>query len=145
MGGKNRFFYIGMAVGFGLAFVVLWLAMPYIQKMTIQQPVDEQRAETANVDPDAVEREGMTRFLEAAKSGDFTAMQNEGSRIFTPGKVIPDSTVLLAPYRVNSHPPYQVYAFLTENTDKATRRVLLTMDERDRIESFLAEEMAVVP
>lgn len=149
MGQKNRFFYIGMALGFVLAFAILWFAMPlmqqYMQKMAGEQPAVEQQVAPVVPAPDAVEQDGMTRFLKAAADGDFAVMQSEGRRIFTPGKAIPDSAALLAPYQVNSHPPYLVYAFLTENTEKATRRVLLTMDGQDRVESFLAEEMAVVP
>lgn len=141
---KNRFFYVGLALGFILAFIVFWFAMPYLQKMAGPQPAGENR--TVSAQPAANQaREEMAHFLQAAEAGDFETMRTEGRRIFTPGRAFPDSAAALAPYKVNSYPPYVVYAFMTENAENTTRRVLLTMDDHDKVESFLAEEMAVVP
>ena len=83
-------------------------------------------------------------FFQAVAKGDYPAIKESGEALFLPGVRLADAARLLEPYAVNSFPPYAVYALYTFNNPDLTRRVLLTLDERDRVESFLAEEMAVI-
>lgn len=90
-------------------------------------------------------REGeLEGFFQAVDKSDYPAIKELGEALFVPGVRLADAARLLAPYAVNSFPPYSVYALYTFNNADLTRRVLLTLDDRDRVESFLAEEMAVI-
>ena len=83
-------------------------------------------------------------FFQTVAEGDYSAIKERGEALFHPGARVAEAERLLAPYAVNSFPPYTVYALYTFNNPDLTRRVLLTLDEQDRVESFLAEEMAVI-
>lgn len=87
--------------------------------------------------------EDLGGFLQAVEGGDFTAMRRLGNELFSEGVVIPGSAALLARYAVNGIPPNQVYAFLVSLEPDSTRRVMLVVDEKDKVVSFLAEEMNV--
>lgn len=94
--------------------------------------------------PAGVDRNAVARFLEAAKRGDYAEMAKTGDRVFPRGAKVAKSGELFKEYEANSFPPYTVYAFYSEGSDERVRRVLLTLDGEERVESFLAEEMAVV-
>ncbi len=85
----------------------------------------------------------LQEFFQAVEQGDFHAMSSLGKKLFIPGRKIEDAETTLAGYQTNSLPPYTVYAFFIANTRDKTRRVMLALDGEGRIESFLAEEMAV--
>lgn len=94
---------------------------------------------------DGVVREAdMAAFLQAARKNDFQTLKDEGDRLFKPGVRVVDSAGLFSQYAVNSFPPYTVYALHTFNGPDITRRVLLTLDDKERVESFMAEEMTVI-
>ena len=138
----SKLFYFGMALGFALAFGLLMLAMPYIQKMALKSmPTPAPAAPAA----ERVDQTLLTEFYQALADENFTAMKTTGEKTFIPGKKLPLSKVALASYEVNSEPPYLVYALYTNNTDDATQRVLLTLDDKDIVVSFMAEEMKVIP
>lgn len=86
----------------------------------------------------------MDGFFDAASRGDFAAMSGIGRTLFTPGRKIPDAERVFAGYETSSYPPHTVYAFFTESAEDKVRRVLLTLDENDRVESFMAEEMSII-
>lgn len=85
----------------------------------------------------------LSGFLAAAEAGNFAAMRRQGMLLFTEDVKIPDAKEALARYVTASQPPYTVYRFHAEDLPDKTRRVLLTLDGRNRVVSFIAEEMAV--
>jgi hypothetical protein len=95
-------------------------------------------------DGPALRADELEGFFRTVAEGDYPAIKERGEALFRPGARVADADRLLAPYAVNSFPPYTVYALYTFNNPDLTRRVLLTLDEGDRVESFLAEEMAVI-
>lgn len=96
------------------------------------------------MDPGTVNRSALADFLDAAKRKDYEAMGKKGDEVFRKGVLVPDSGELFKDYAANSYPPYTVYAFYSEGSDDRVRRVLLTLDAEERVESFLAEEMTVI-
>ncbi len=82
-------------------------------------------------------------FFQAVEAGDFPAMASLGKKVFVHGRKIADAEKTLAGYQTNSLPPYTVYALYIAGTPEKTSRVMLALDQDDRIESFLAEEMPV--
>jgi hypothetical protein len=83
-------------------------------------------------------------FLSLVRTADFQAIAQAGQELFHPGDRVA-SNAQFAFYEVGSYPPYQVYAFFTTATPEWVRRILLTLDEGGRVESFMAEEMPVIP
>lgn len=92
----------------------------------------------------AITTEELEPFFQAVAKGDFSAMAKLGEKVFLSGRTVDAAEKTLAGYETNSFPPYTVYAFYVANTPDKTRRVLLTLDGDNRVESFLAEEMSVI-
>ncbi|MCD8349415.1 MAG: hypothetical protein LUC93_02220 [Planctomycetaceae bacterium] len=86
----------------------------------------------------------LNELLAAVESGDYHDIKRLGEAMLKPGTRVAEGERMFAPYAVNSLPPYSVYALYTYNDPDRTRRVLLTLGDDGRVESFLAEEMAVI-
>ena len=86
----------------------------------------------------------LAEFFQAAESSDFEAMDRLGRELFKAGATVADRERLLAEYETTSYPPHTVYAFSTEIRDDAIHRVLLTLDDNDKVVSFLSEKMEIV-
>lgn len=123
-------------LGFALA-VALGHVLPKAVSVAPMESTPEKPSQT-------VDAAGLERFLDAARRGDYQTMANDGGEVFWKGVHIPDSKNLFKDYEANSFPPYTVYAFYSQGSNEKVRRVLLTMDEKERVESFLAEEMTVL-
>lgn len=91
-----------------------------------------------------IRADGLGSFFQAVKRGDFAAMAELGERAFVRGSRVENAGAVLSGYETNSFPPFTVYALFVENTTDKTRRVLLTLDKDDKVESFLAEEMSII-
>ncbi len=102
-----------------------------------------QEHETA-VRVETIREADLNELLAAVESGDYHDIKRLGEAMLTPGTRVADGERMFAPYAVNSLPPYSVYALYTYNDPDRTRRVLLTLGDDGRVESFLAEEMAVI-
>lgn len=98
--------------------------------------------ETAGAE--SVNAADVREFMQAVSRRDFAAMERLGEKAFVKGRAVENVDDVLAGYETNSFPPYTVYALFTDNTADATRRVLLTLDADNRVESFMAEEMAII-
>lgn len=122
---------------FGLAFGLAWLLF---RADPAQPPVAEAGAKKAEPPLTA---EQMAPFLRAADGNDIEAMFRLGPELFAKGRTIADRKEALTGYETNSFPPYQVYAFYAGIREDKVYRVLLTTDEDDRVESFLAEAMPI--
>ncbi len=129
---KRRVLYTALAFvcGFALAMVA---AKYYFER--------ERAAETPVVR--TLSADDIAPVLAAADAGDFAQLAALGRELFTPGTKIPDSAVLFDEYAVASFAPHQVYALMTQLGGEASRRVLLTMNEDDSVESFMAEETEI--
>lgn len=125
-----------IALTFVAAFALAWLLFGNTKPPAQTEP----EAPPAKVIGEAEVKE----FLAAVEAEDFAAMTRIGSDLFKKGDKIPDRTRLFGDHAVESFPPFQVYAFMTHASNKEIRRVLLTIDENDQVESFMAEEMPVV-
>lgn len=126
------------AAAFALAFVLAWLMFGAGQSGAVREEEPPTRPGRTLGEAE------MKPFLDAARSGDFKAMAAAGGELFIKGDVIPDRESLFAEYAVDSFPPFQVYAFYTAAAGGYVYRVLLTLDENNKVESFMAEEMPVV-
>ena len=89
--------------------------------------------------------ENVANGVKAYKDNGCDALITLGGELFPVGRAIANRTAVLEDYETTSYPPYQVYAFYSGIRDSVLRRVLLTVDENDKVVSFLAEEMPVVP
>lgn len=125
-----------VALTFVAAFALAWLLFGNAKPPAEVEP----EAPPAKVIGEAEVKE----FLDAVEAEDFAAMTRIGTGLFKKGDKIPDRARLFGDHAVESFPPFQVYAFMTHASDKEIRRVLLTIDENDLVESFMAEEMPVV-
>lgn len=132
--------YIIMVVAFALGFAVA-LAIG----RGSSRPTEQSAVTTAPEQPGVVNPTGLAAFLAAAEKGDYPEMEKSGPELFAKGVEIPDAPERFKEYEANSYPPYTVYAFYSQGSNEHVRRVLLTLDGSNRVESFLAEEMAVVP
>lgn len=124
--------------------LVACFAVGFALAMTLgrKSPVPESAAQPTA--PLPVDQKDLADFLVAAERSDYQAMKQQGDKIFQKGRPVPDAEKIFHDYAANSFPPFTVYAFLSEGDDNRVRRVLLTLDADKRVESFLAEEMAVV-
>ncbi len=82
-------------------------------------------------------------ILAAADAAKYEELERLGEELFVPGTKIPDSAALFGDYAVASFAPHHVYALMTQLGGEASRRVLLTMNEDDTVESFMAEETPI--
>lgn len=126
-----------MAVAFGLGFAVAIA----IGRKSLFSP----ESAVVSALPGEVDAADLALFLAAAGKGDYAAMSKDGPDLFSKGVLISDAPDRFKDYESNSFPPYTVYAFYSQGSDEMVRRVLLTLDEDNRVESFIAEEMAVLP
>lgn len=124
---------------FGLAFGLAWLLF---RADPASAPPAAAQAETEKVDP-PLTAEQIAPFLRAADEKDLDTMFRLGPELFGKGRTIVDRKDALAEYETNSFPPYQVYAFYAGIRENKVYRVLLTTDEDDKVESFLAEAMPI--
>lgn len=131
-------------LAFGLAWLLFRRDAPSPEPTSASGPAAAAAVAAPTIPERRLSPEDLREFFAAAESGDFSVMRRLGSELFTEGAVIPDSAGLLNRYAVNGIPPNQVYAFLVSLEQTSTRRVMLVMDEKDRVVSFLAEEMNVV-
>ena len=83
-------------------------------------------------------------FVQAVLRNDFFAMRDIGKNIFRRGADARAIVGLLAGREANSLPPYKVYVLHHGAMDGKISRVLLTLDDDDRVVSFVAEEMSVI-
>ncbi|MDR2391747.1 MAG: hypothetical protein LBE84_08735 [Planctomycetota bacterium] len=125
-------FVLAFAIAFGLAWLLLNPAAP--AKET-GQPEDRVHRVTA------AEAEA---FARAVGRGDFSAMRDIGKSIFRRGADATAAVGPLADHAASSLPPYRVYALHHEAMDGKILRVLLTLDDDDRVVSFVAEETSVI-
>ncbi len=133
-----------VAVTFIAAFIIAWLVFrPGPQPARAVREI-EQDGQEASVPGKTIDAAGLGDFLKAAETGDYPAMAEIGGKLFVKGDTIPDHKRLLSSYAVDGFPPYQVYKFYSATTDTRIYRVLLTMDDNNTVESFMAEEMPVV-
>ncbi|MDR1613647.1 MAG: hypothetical protein LBT97_12825 [Planctomycetota bacterium] len=93
----------------------------------------------------AIRAADLRPFMAAVRAEDYPLMSKLGGELFTAGSKILDRETALSEFAVDSFPPHQVYAFYTALKDGTVYRVLLTLDREDRVASFLAEDMPVVP
>lgn len=133
---KYLFIVIAFALGFAAALVI---------GRKTSQSGKEDASLVAPTQPGLIDPAGLVAFLAAAKKGDYAVMEKSGSALFAKGAQIPNAPEQFKEYEANSFPPYTVYAFYSQGSSERVRRVLLTLDENNRVESFLAEEMTVVP
>ena len=128
-----KLFGAGLLVAFASAFFLAWLlfAPP---KETPPPPPPPARTLTGD---------DMRDFFQAVGKEDYGRMSDLGRDLFKEGTIIPDSVAKFAEYETTSYPPHMVYAFYSFIGGDKARRVLLTMDEGDRVVSFLAEEMEI--
>lgn len=129
---------VAASVAFVLAFFLAWVLFGSSKGGAVkeEEPPAPQNKTLGEAD--------LEPFLAAARSRDFKAMSAIGKELFRKGDDIPDRELLFAEYAVDSFPPYQVYAFLTSNTGEYVYRVMLTVTDDNKVESFMAEEMPVV-
>ncbi len=129
---KRRLLYTALAFVCGFALAML-AAKYYFERNAVQEaPVYR-----------TLSKDDVAPVLAAADAGDYAQLAALGQELFTPGTKIPDSAVLFDDYAVASFAPHQVYALLTELGGETSRRVLLTMNEDDSVESFMAEETEI--
>lgn len=124
---------------FGLAFCLAWLLFRADPE---SRPAAVAEVETEKVEP-PLTAEQIAPFLRAADEKDLETMFLLGPELFAKGRAIVDRKDALAEYETNSFPPYQVYAFYAGIRENKVYRVLLTTDEDDKVESFLAEAMPI--
>lgn len=127
---------LAFALGFALALIV---AKNLYRNETVRNDFVAGEETPRDLDEAA-----LTAFLQAAEKGDYAAMEKTGPEVFQKGVWIPDAAARFDQYAANSYPPYTVYAFYSAGSDELIRRVLLTLNEDDRVESFMAEEMTVL-
>ncbi len=144
------FFCLVLAFGFG------WYTARYLVRpsaISNPPPAGEAPEATADSPPSGggrpvktigADSPGMREFLAAVKAGDFEAMRKLGGELFPKGAAVPDARRLFPGYEANNIPPYRVFAFLSDQGREQARRVMLTLDGENRVESFMAEEMPVV-
>lgn len=136
--------YLVLALVFALGFAA---AVVLVRPSSAEAPTQPEATATAarETGPESVLRtEDVRDFFKAVTGRDFAAMAAVGERTFVRGARVENADKLLSGYETNSFPPFTVYALYVENMPEKTRRVLLTLDKEDRVESFLAEEMTII-
>ena len=123
----------GHFLAFVLAFALAWL----IFRPTA--PSESAMAAAVILPPDQVRD-----FLAAVGRNDFAAMRNFGERLFRPGAALGSAEADLTEYETNGFPPQRVFLFHSGNGEGNIRRVILTLDNSNRVLSFLAEETRIV-
>ncbi|MCC8190645.1 MAG: hypothetical protein LIP77_08430 [Planctomycetes bacterium] len=131
---RLRWFAVALALVFALALGLGWLLFA---------PSRPPASPTTAASTGSVDEERLAAFLAAARQADYGRLRDLGEELFLPGVRIPDSRRRLEDYATNSFVPYSVYVLFTSIEPDRTRRVLLTLDEEERVVSFLAEEMAI--
>lgn len=127
-------------VAFACAFILAW----WLFRSPVAAPATTD--EVAAPPPRSLKETDMAEFFGAVMEEDYAAMARIGKELFVPGHFIPARKELFVEYETGSFPPHQVYAFYTKTKDNVVYRVLLAVeDETNRIESFLAEDMPIVP
>lgn len=133
--------YLLLVLAFGLGFL---LALALARNIIRDETPRGGSASILDEPPRKLDETKLTNFLRAAEKGDYAAMETTGPDVFHKGVLIPDAATRFEPYAANSFPPFTVYAFYSAGSDDRVRRVLLTLDAENRVESFLAEEMTVM-
>ncbi len=134
--------YLTLAGVFVLAFVLAFgLAWALFRQEGAPAPAAGQ---TAAAPARTLKPEDLKEFLQAVEAGDYIAVRDRGEKLFVEGTNIPGSAGLFSAYATNSYPPNAVYSFLSEIGGGTTRRVMLTIDQEDKVVSFMAEEMNIV-
>lgn len=128
-----KMFGAGLLAAFILAFVLAWALFSPSRPPEPPPPPPARTLSAAD----------MKDFLQAVENSDYARMSAIGTEIFAEGNIIPDSKTMFAEYETTSYPPHTVYAFYSMIGEDKTQRVLLTMDEENKVASFLAEEMAI--
>lgn len=125
---------------FALAFLLAWLI--FSPGSGDQPPAAIGGGEPTAAAPTLTEAD-LKPFFEAVANGDFEEMDRLGGQLFQKDAHLPDSKTILAEYETNSFPPHLVYVFYSDTKDDTIYRVLLTMDENNRVASFMAEDMPI--
>lgn len=130
-----KLFGIGLLAAFALAFLLAWLLFAPPAPEPTPAPPPPKTLAVADVDA----------FLQAVNKNDYTQIRELGSAAFTENTTVPDGKQRFTEFETTSYSPNTtVYSFHSGIDGEKARRILLTLDDNNRVVSFLAEEMAIV-
>lgn len=119
---------------FTLAFLLAWLLF---RPAPVPLPAEPAPAAVL-AGPD------LDEFFRAVARGDYDGMSRLGNGLFEKGVTVRDADRVFAGFEVNGYPPYRVFAFFADHAGDRLYRVMLTLDENDKVESFMAEDTRII-